>query len=135
MAFVIEEGIKKEIRCPNCGKLIGYDTTDMYFTENDDEITGLGIDCPCCCHVILIKEVREGQYPDSFYDFSNGVDINNSAIQQWIDNCVNTIKNSNNNIDYTYTASGNTLVMAYRTDDNVITVIVTKNYKETEIFI
>ena len=36
MAFVIDEGIKKEIRCTNCGKLIGYDSEDVYFIGMKD---------------------------------------------------------------------------------------------------
>lgn len=135
MAYIIEEKNNKEVRCAKCGSLICYTEDDTYFSEDKTGTTGICIDCPKCNNVILTKPVKPGLYPESFFDFSGGMDIDNSTIQQWIDNCVNTIKNSNNNIDYTYTGSGNTLVMAYRTDDNVITVIVTKNYKETEIFI
>lgn len=135
MAYIIEEENNKEVRCTKCGSLIRYTEDDTYFSEDKTGTTGLCIDCPKCNNVILTKPVKPGLYPESFFDFSGGMDIDNFTIQQWVNDCVDAVKHSDGTMDYAYRGSGNTLVIAYWTDDDEITVMVAKNYKETAIYI
>lgn len=135
MAFVIDEGIKKEVRCINCGKLIGYDDEDVYFTENDDEVTGLGIDCPHCHHIILIKKVKEGKYPDAFYQYGDGAKMSDTQIQEWIDRTIDNLKYGDaEEGEYYYIGSGDTMVFGFLNDDKSIDIYVAKNYQEATIY-
>lgn len=133
MAFVIEEGIKKETRCLYCGSLIGYEEEDVYFTENDDGITGLGIDCPHCHHVILIKKVEEGKYPDAFFQYGDGAKMSDTQIQEWIDKTIDNLKNGEEG-EYYYIGSGDTMVFGFLNEDKSISIYVTKNYQEADIY-
>lgn len=135
MAFIIDEGIKKEVRCINCGKLIGYDDDDVYFTENDDGFTGLGIDCPHCQHVILTKIVKEGKYPDAFYQYNNGAKMSDAQIQEWIDTIIDNIKNGDaEEGEYYFIGSGDTMVFGFLNEDKSIDIYVAKNYQEATIY-
>ncbi len=132
MAIVIDEGIKKEVRCTNCGKLIGYDSEDVYFTENDDGDTGLGIDCPHCHHVILIKIVKEWKYPDAFFQYGDGMKMSDTRIQECIDKIIDELKKGED--DYYYIGCGDTIVFGFLNDNDSIDIYVAKNYQEATIY-
>ncbi len=132
MTFVIDEGIKKEVRCINCGKLIGYDDNDVYFTKNDDGFTGLGIDCPHCRHVILTKIVKEGKYPDAFSQYGDGAKISDIRIQEYIDETIDELKNGED--DYCYIGCEDAIVFGFLNDDDSIVIYVAKNYQEATIY-
>lgn len=66
-------------------------------------------------------------YPEDFYDFSNGVDINDNQINVWIKQCIDYINEENTN--FSFIASGNAKVIVFKFDDGEYEVNVIKDYK------
>jgi len=52
-------------------------------------------------------------YPNDFFDFTKGVNVPTSEIQQWINKCVEDLE-INTDQNFTTMASGNTKVFASR---------------------
>jgi serine protease inhibitor len=84
-------------------------------------------------------------YPDhtDWYDFSNGVDVSSDRINEWMQECFESIRKEilskdNQGKASTYIRSGNStvIVFAYRNEDLTydIDFIVTKNYIHGEVF-
>lgn len=71
-------------------------------------------------------------YPNNFYDFSNGVDVSNDTINEWIDELLNKIDNEEVG-DFLSIGSGNTEVYVHKMEDGV-RVNVTKGYAEYMIY-
>lgn len=67
-------------------------------------------------------------YPKGFYDFSDGVDISNEEINNWIEELISKLERDE--LNSVGRASGNTYVKVYRDDIAKYRVVVTKNYQE-----
>lgn len=65
-------------------------------------------------------------YPNDFYDFSKGLPIPDYEIKNMIKNCIKSIREDN--MDYCYITTGNTMVAVAKTDDTY-EIMVTNNYK------
>ncbi|WP_368900756.1 hypothetical protein [Oceanobacillus oncorhynchi] len=80
-------------------------------------------------------KTTEINYPDSFFDFSSGVDISSEDIETAIEEGVRELVNTRRN-DYYIWSTGNTQVLLTKNIDlNVINVTVSKNYKEDTIYL
>lgn len=73
-------------------------------------------------------EVDLPTYPEDFYDYSDGKDIKNEIINEYIEQGRADLENADVG-EFWYTACGNALVMIVKYEDEYI-YIVTKNYRE-----
>ena len=71
-------------------------------------------------------------YPNSFHDFSNGVDISNDRINKWIDDLLTRADDLKVG-ESTAISSGNTKVVIYKMEEG-LEVNVVKAYSEIMIF-
>lgn len=88
-------------------------------------------------------ELRRIKYPsEDFFSFKNGVNIGDKTIEEWVNKCVETVKEGLKQGDdspYAFTASGNTIVFVTYSqdveddvfaDENYFNIIVAKGYEE-----
>lgn len=123
-----------EVTCPECGSRFAYSDSDI---ENWEWETYLH--CPCCNTLIQLKYEKDDlptietvQYPKDFYSFENAVPIKDTEINEWVKECINDL---DKDTDFSYRASGDTIVFAYKSDEDLpaATVVVAKNYQETDV--
>ena len=115
-----------EITCPHCRSKIAYTLDDIISDSfNDDWIY-----CPACNTEISIYDsetptVETIQYPKDFFSYSDGVPAKDAEINKWVKECLNDL---DKNTDYSYRASGDTIVFAYKSDESLpaATVVVAK---------
>lgn len=67
------------------------------------------------------------RYPESFFDFKDGVDIPNQKINEWIHDAIRKMRETGS--DNCSTSSGNTLITVFREEGGYF-VTVTKNYMD-----
>ena len=102
-----------------------------------------------------IRKIKYPYEPDSEHDnvwykfgqSDGAVNINNNKIENWINECVQSVKQQlENGIEspYSFCASGDTIVICFFSqdvqdnvfdDDNYFSVIVAKNYEQGDFFI
>lgn len=101
-----------------------------------------------------IRKIRYPYEPDSEYDnmwykfgqLDGTVNIDNNKIENWINECVQSVKQQlENGIEspYSFCASGDTIVICFYSQDaqeifdenNYFSVIVAKNYEQGDFFI
>ena len=96
-------------------------------------------------------EIKKIKYPsDDFYKFGisdYAVDIDDERIEEWVNECVESVKEQlENEVEspYAFRASGNTMVICFFSQDieddvfndgNYFSVIVAKNYESADLFI
>lgn len=75
--------------------------------------------------------VIKNNYRD-FYSFENAVLIKDDEVNKWVKECINSL---DEDTDFSYIASGDTIVFAYKSDEDLsaATVIVAKKYEETDV--
>lgn len=122
-----------EITCPHCKSKLAYKFGDII----SDSFNGSWIYCPVCDKEISIYDdeiptIETIQYPKDFYSFANAVLIKDNEVNKWAKECINDL---NKGTDFSYRASGDTIVFAYKSDEDVpaATVVVAKNYQETDV--
>ena len=120
-----------EIVCPHCKSKLAYTLDDVI---ND----GLGnewIYCGVCGERIAIWEddtPTEVTYPQDFHSYANAVKVKDSETNEWIKKCVSDL---DKDTDYSFMASGDTIVFAFKSDWDECTasVVVAKKYQECEV--
>lgn len=103
-------------------------------------------------------EIRKIKYPydadsegeNEWYKFGSSdgaVNVEDERVEEWVNDCINSVKEQlENGIEspYAFTASGNTMVICFYSqdcqddvfdDDNYFVVVVAKNYEEGNFFI
>ena len=123
---VKKKQIKKEITCPNCENLLSYEKEDVESGHYGCEfITG-----PECGEEILItgERIMPTTFPRTLYQFGSGKKISDKDIQGMVNKVVDNIKRADVG-DFYVTATGDTMVVALKYEDN-IDVIVAKDYWE-----
>jgi hypothetical protein len=100
------------------------------------------VECPCCGFSIPLKSkevdseetptINTVQYPKDFYSFENAVPIKDDEVNKWVKECINDL---DKDTDFSYRASGDTFVFTYKSDEDLpaATVVVAKNYQETDV--
>ena len=118
--------IKKEITCPNCENLLSYEKEDVEIGHYGCEC----ITCPECGEKILItgERIMPPTFPQTFYHFGSSKKISDKNIQEMVNKVVDNIKIANVG-DFYSMATGDTMVVALKDEDN-IDVIVAKDYWE-----
>lgn len=121
-----------EITCPHCKSKIVY--------TFDDVVSGGGKEwlyCGACNKEISLSEdeiptIDTVQYPKDFFSFVNGVSLKDEEVNEYIKECLNDL---DKDTDYSYRASGDTMVFAFKSDESLpaATVIVAKKYQETDV--
>lgn len=122
-----------EITCPHCGSKLAYKSDDVISDSfNDDWIY-----CPACNKEIPIYDgeistIETIQYPKDFFSYSDGVPVKDAEINKWVKECLNDL---DKNTDYSYRASGDAIVFAYKSDESLpaATVVVAKKYQEADV--
>lgn len=120
----------REYICEHCNSIFEYDNEDIKYNPDGERI----VRCPCCDRLCYIGEEDDNKnikFPKDFHNSKNGVDINDERINEWIEKCVNYLKNDSEceNGGFSYIGSGNTLVIVFNhADDNKYYCVVTQNY-------
>jgi hypothetical protein len=122
-----------EITCPHCRSKLAYRFDDVI----SDRFKGNWIDCPVCDKEISIydDEIPTAdtiQYPKDFFSYADSVSIKDAEINKWVKECVNDL---DDDTGYSLRATGDTMVFAYKSDEDAseATVIVAKKYQETDV--
>lgn len=116
-----------EIICPHCKSKLAY--------TFDDVVSNEWIYCGVCGEQITIWEddtPTEVKYPQDFHSYANAVKVKDSETNEWIKKCVSDL---DKDTDYSFMASGNTIIFAFKSDEDVpaATVVVAKKYQETDV--
>lgn len=135
---IIENNFKEskqeyEITCPHCKSKLAY-------TFDDVISDGFGYEwiyCNACNKQIKIWDdgiptVDEVSYPNDFLSFGKASRVSDADINKWIKEVVNDLDKG---IDYSFRASGDTIVFAYKSDEDssAVTVTVAKGYSEMDV--
>jgi hypothetical protein len=122
-----------EITCPHCKSKLAYRFDDVI----SDRFKGNWIDCPVCDKEISIHDseaptIEAIQYPQNFWSFANAVHVKDDEVNEWVKECINDL---DKNTDFSYRASGDTIVFAYKPNEGLseATVTVAKNYQEADV--
>jgi hypothetical protein len=123
-----------EITCPHCKSKLAYKFDDVISDSFNDN----WIYCPVCDTGISICDSNETptidtiQYPKDFYSFENAVPIKDDEVNKWVKECINDL---DKDTDFSYRASGDTFVFAYKSDEDLpsATVTVAKRYEEADV--
>jgi hypothetical protein len=92
--------------------------------------------------IVVVVDGNEGgekmnnspKYPSDFFDFTDGVDIPEEEINQWIAEMIQKLRD-NPDWPYTGTSTGNTCVLVSRDGDgNNFEVMVTKSYSRAFVY-
>lgn len=121
-----------EITCPHCMSKLAYTFDDIVTDRFEGEYLYCGV---CDKEIYLDDEIPTAdtiQYPKDFFSYADGVSIKDDEINKWIKECVN---NLDDDTSYSLRASGDTVVFAYKSDEDAseATVIVAKKYQETDV--
>lgn len=116
-----------EIVCPHCKSKLAY--------TFDDVVSNEWIYCGVCGEQITIWEddtPTEVTYPQDFYSYADSVKVKDSETNEWIKKCISDL---DKDTDYSFMASGDTIVFAFKSDEDVpsATVVVAKKYQETDV--
>lgn len=140
---VIQKMIKEEnenksyqVTCEECGSLLEITKNDVVIKDNGCSF----YTCPCC-NTEQLSEISEFDldltidninYPQHFYDFTNGADLSDEEILDDIKRGYEYCRK--NKKDYYYCGSGNSIIFVFRLDgDEEYNIIVCKNYLEAFI--
>ena len=122
-----------EITCPHCKSKIAYTFGDVI----SDSFNGNWIYCPVCDKEILIYDSETPttetiQYPKDFFSYADGVPVKDTEINKWVKSCAYDL---DKDTDFSYRASGDTIVFVYKSDEDLpaATVIVAKKYQKTDV--
>ena len=125
--------------CPRCNSKFAFSFGDL---KMDSVTLSHYLECPCCGFSIPLNSekvddeetptINTVQYPKDFFSYADGVSIKNNEINKWVKECVNDL---DDDTSYSLRASGDTVVFAYKSDEDVseATVVVAKNYHETDV--
>ena len=120
-----------EIICPHCKSKLAYTFDDVV----SDGFNNEWIYCGVCGEQITIWEddtPAEVTYPQDFYSYADSVKVKDSETNEWIKKCVSDL---DKDTDYSFMASGDTIVFAFKSDEDVpsATVVVAKKYQEADV--
>ena len=121
-----------EITCPHCMSKLAYTFDDIV----SDRFEGEYLYCGVCDKEIYLDDgiptAETIQYPKDFFTYADGVPIKDDEINKWVKECVNDL---DDDTSYSLRATGNTVVFAYKSDEDAseATVIVAKKYQETDV--
>lgn len=129
-----DEQQEHEVTCPHCKSKLAYTFNDITHSEFGDE----WIYCGVCGEEIFLSDsdktptIETIQYPKDFYSFANAVPIKDNEINKWVEKCINDL---DKDTDFSYIASGDTIVFAYKSDKDLpsAAVVVAKKYQETDV--
>ena len=125
--------------CPRCNSKFAFSFGDL---KMDSVTLSHYVECPCCGFDIPLNSeevddeetptINTVQYPRDFFSYADGVSIKDNEINKWVKECVNDL---DDDTSYSLRASGDTVVFAYKSDEDVseATVIVAKKYQETDV--
>lgn len=125
--------------CPRCNSKFAFSFGDL---KMDSVTLSHYVECPCCGFSIPLNSekvddeetltINTVQYPKDFFSYADGVSIKDNEINKWVKECVNDL---DDDTSYSLRASGDTVVFAYKSDEDVseATVIVAKKYQETDV--
>ena len=119
------------VSCEKCGQTTNITADDLTEGEFGCHVWT----CPCCKNVNATDssvELTENNvvYPQHFFDFSNGLKTSDKDINKWVKECVSKIDKDN---DFCYGGTGDTFVIAFKSEPNEVSVIVCNGYHETAV--
>lgn len=116
---------ENNIICSNCNTELIYENEDIIMNKNV-----FGIYCPACDQFIKIKD--RWKFPDDFYLFGDGAKISDEKITDMASSIEKSLRNSEEEYDYHYTATGDAIVFGFKDEDG-ITIYVAKNYYQIDL--
>lgn len=117
---------KNHVCCSFCNSKFYYDEDDLIVVDEKH----YGFICPECGNKIKIKERKICSFPDSFFKFDtkDTKRLTNEKIQEMIDNVRFLLENSEDEYDYSYEATGDTMVFGIKEEGKYFDIYVAKNY-------
>lgn len=117
---------KNYVCCSFCNSKFYYDENDLI--DVDEQYYGFV--CPVCGNRIKIKERKICSFPDSFFKFDtkDTKRLTNEQIQEMIDDVRLLLENSKDEYDYSYAATGDTMVFGIKEEGKYFDIYVAKNY-------
>lgn len=122
--------------CEHCG-------SEIELEENDVEIGQFGLyyfNCPCCGDNSYMNDginltSDNLNFPKHYYYFTNKKNVSNEEINQYVKQCINTLRNSiENDFHHTSISTGDTYVGVRKLDeDKEFCITVAKGYYVTTI--
>lgn len=105
----------------------------FYYSENDlinIDKKYYGFICPICGNEIRIKKRKICLFPDSFYKFDDEDTkrLTDEEIQKLINDVRFSLENSKDEYDYSYAATGDTMVFGIKEEGKYFNIYVAKNY-------
>ena len=137
MIKVINNNQKYKVKCPTCNSELEFESNDI--SENWQNYKY--ITCPNCEKSIYLNSknynkvettLEEIKFPDSFYSYEKGIQINNEQINKWIKEAVTHLKKESEDSFYEI-YSGDTAVIVLKYGDNTYSVYVCKGYYKRTI--
>lgn len=116
---------ENNIICSKCNTELIYENEDIIMNKNV-----FGIYCPACGQFIKIKD--RWKFPDDFYHFGDGAKISDEKITDMASSIEKSLRNSEEEYDYHYTATGDAIVFGFKDEDG-ITIYVAKNYYQIDL--
>ena len=125
--------------CPRCNSKFAFSFGDL---KMDSVTLSHYVECPCCGFSIPLNSekvddeetptINTVQYPKDFFSYADSVSIKDAETNEWIKKCVRDL---DKDTDYSFMASGDTIVFAFKSDEDVpaATVVVAKKYQETDV--
>jgi hypothetical protein len=125
--------------CPRCNSKFAFSFGDL---KMDSVTLSHYIECPCCGFDISLNSeevddeetptINTVQYPRDFYSYADGVSVKDTEINEWVKGCISDL---DKDTDFSYRASGDAIVFAYKSGEDLpaATVIVAKQYEETDV--
>ena len=131
-----EDNYPMIVTCDNCG-------SDYEIEYDDTYIGALGcryVKCPCCGYENMIDDgiqlTKDNlKFPDHYFSFANGVKVSDEAVDKYVKECIEALRNSTDKNFYaTQTGTGDTHVFVFKYDgDEEYFVYVGKGGYETQV--
>ena len=131
-----EDNYPMIVTCDNCG-------SDYEIEYDDTYIGALGcryVKCPCCGYENMIDDgiqlTKDNlKFPDHYFSFANGVKVSDEAVDKYVKECIEALRNSTDKNFYaTQTGTGDTHVFVFKYDgDEEYVVYVGKGGYETNV--
>ena len=119
--------------CQNCRSLLQVEPEDIYVGKHGYKCWR----CPCCGEENYTDEsitltADNIEYPTHFYLYGDGAKISDEELTKWVRECASHI---DKDCDFWIHSSGDSFVLAYKSDEDLseVTVVVAKNFGETEV--
>ena len=114
--------------CPHCQYTISYTEDEVDRVDNES----IGIYCPHCGGVIVIKHIEPFTFPITFSHIENSVSLTDEEIQNYVNIIKRQLQQEVEVGEFAFISAGDTIVFGLKFEDED-NIIVAKNYWEDSV--